>query len=66
MKSTVTLEHFFNDLAQNLEPYNLYAPVNYIMSQGGKRIRPQLVLLAAELFGATTENAFMICDVTVY
>jgi len=58
MKSTVTLEHFFNDLAQNLEPYNLYAPVNYIMSQGGKRIRPQLVLLAAELFGATTENAF--------
>ncbi|MCL2313560.1 MAG: polyprenyl synthetase family protein, partial [Firmicutes bacterium] len=51
MKSTVTLEHFFNDLAQNLEPYNLYAPVNYIMSQGGKRIRPQLVLLAAELFG---------------
>jgi geranylgeranyl diphosphate synthase type II len=28
------------------------------MSQGGKRIRPQLVLLAAELFGATTESAF--------
>jgi len=58
MKSETSLEHFFNDIAQNHEPRNLYAPVNYIMSQGGKRIRPQLVLLAAELFGATTENAF--------
>jgi len=28
------------------------------MSQGGKRIRPQLVLLAAELFGAKVEDAF--------
>ena len=52
------IESFFNDLAQNIEPRNLYDPVNYIMSQGGKRIRPQLVLLAAELFGATQEDAF--------
>jgi len=58
MKIENSLEHFFNDIAQNYKPHNLYAPVNYIMSQGGKRIRPQLVLLAAELFGATTENAF--------
>jgi geranylgeranyl diphosphate synthase type II len=28
------------------------------MKQGGKRIRPQLVLLAAELFGAKIEDAF--------
>jgi geranylgeranyl diphosphate synthase type II len=52
------IEIFFKEIAQNLEPRNLYAPVNYIMSQGGKRIRPQLVLLAAKLFGAKTENAF--------
>ena len=52
------LEHFFNDLVQNIEPKNLYMPVNYIMKQGGKRIRPQLVLLAAELFGAKVEDAF--------
>jgi len=52
------LEQYFNNIAQNIEPYNLYAPVNYIMSQGGKRIRPQLVLLSAELFGAKIEDAF--------
>jgi geranylgeranyl diphosphate synthase type II len=52
------LEQFFNEIAQNEAPRNLYAPVNYIMSQGGKRIRPQLVLLAAELFGAKAEDAF--------
>jgi len=52
------LEQYFNDMAQHIEPRNLYAPVNYIMSQGGKRIRPQLVLLAAELFGAKVEDAF--------
>jgi geranylgeranyl diphosphate synthase type II len=58
MKIETSLEHFFNDIAQNVEPQNLYAPVNYIMSQEGKRIRPQLVLLAAELFGAKAEEAF--------
>ena len=58
MTTETSLSHFFNHLAQNIAPHNLYAPVNYIMSQGGKRIRPQLVLLAAELFGATIENAF--------
>jgi geranylgeranyl diphosphate synthase type II len=52
------LEQFFNDLAQNVEPRNLYAPVNYIMKQGGKRIRPQLVMLAAEIFGTKVEDAF--------
>ncbi|MCL2246749.1 MAG: polyprenyl synthetase family protein [Lentimicrobiaceae bacterium] len=52
------LDQFFNNLAQSVEPLNLYIPVNYIMSQGGKRIRPQLVLLAAELFGAKAEDAF--------
>jgi len=54
----LNIESFFNALAMNVEPNNLYAPVNYIMSQGGKRIRPKLVVLAAELFGATAENAF--------
>jgi len=52
------LEHYFNEIVLNTEPRNLYQPVNYIMKQGGKRIRPQLVLLAAELFGAKVEDAF--------
>jgi len=52
------LEQYFNEIVQHLEPRNLYDPVNYIMKQGGKRIRPQLVLLAAELFGSKVEDAF--------
>jgi len=32
------------------EPKNLYAPINYILKLGGKRLRPVLVLLATELF----------------
>lgn len=38
-------------------PYSLYDPVNYIMSGGGKRIRPILVLLSCETFGGDIENA---------
>ena len=33
------------------EPAGLYAPVRYVLDGGGKRIRPALVLLAAEAFG---------------
>jgi geranylgeranyl diphosphate synthase type II len=60
IKSQITnqLDAFFNEIGINLEPRNLYDPVNYILSQGGKRIRPHLVLLAAELFGAKVEDAF--------
>ncbi|WP_179299644.1 polyprenyl synthetase family protein [Rubrivirga marina] len=33
------------------EPAGLYGPVRYVLDGGGKRIRPALVLLAAEAFG---------------
>jgi len=33
------------------EPRNLYEPVRYILSNGGKRFRPALVLLGCDLFG---------------
>ena len=32
------------------EPSNLYKPVQYILSNGGKRIRPSLVLMGANVF----------------
>lgn len=32
-------------------PENLYQPIKYILSLAGKRIRPQLVVLGADLFG---------------
>ncbi len=39
------------------EPKELYKPIEYILSLGGKRIRPTLVLLGCELFGGNIEKA---------
>ena len=39
------------------EPKALYEPVSYIMGLGGKRLRPVLTLLAAELFEANYQDA---------
>lgn len=33
------------------EPKNLYEPITYILGLGGKRLRPVLTLLSAEIFG---------------
>ena len=41
----------------NREPDNLYAPIRYIMNLGGKRLRPVLTLLTAEIFGASYKDA---------
>jgi len=47
------------DLNQN--PYELYEPISYILSLGGKRLRPALCLLACDMVGgnvdATIETA---------
>ncbi len=39
------------------EPETLFDPVRYILSIGGKRIRPLLTLLAADMFGADPQVA---------
>lgn len=39
------------------EPHRLYDPVYYSLSVGGKRIRPVLCLMAAELFGGDYKEA---------
>lgn len=40
-------------------PPELYEPVKYILSLGGKRIRPALVLLACDLFSGSVESALI-------
>ena len=37
-------------------PFNLYQPIDYTLNMGGKRLRPVMVLLAAELFGGKAED----------
>jgi geranylgeranyl diphosphate synthase type II len=39
------------------EPKNLYEPIHYILGLGGKRIRPVLTLMTAEVFGIAYESA---------
>lgn len=39
------------------EPYLLYEPIDYILSIGGKRIRPALTLLACDMFGGDVEQS---------
>ena len=39
------------------EPKSLYEPVHYILSLGGKRIRPVLTLMAAEIFDCDYKEA---------
>lgn len=36
---------------------NLYEPITYALSAGGKRIRPVLTLMAAEAFGGNSDSA---------
>ena len=54
------LNLFENYLAQihlPEEPEQLYKPILYSMSGGGKRIRPTLLLLACEAFGGELQDA---------
>lgn len=50
---------FENFLSQNplsRPPINLYAPADYIMSLGGKRLRPILSLIGFQLYNDNSEN----------
>jgi len=40
------------------EPKNLYEPVGYALSMGGKRLRPVMVLLGCNIFCEKVEKAF--------
>lgn len=51
------IETAIQSLDWHREPYGLYAPIEYTLASGGKRLRPQLVLLGAELFGAESKKA---------
>ncbi len=61
MHSFAALHDIVNDYFVNYKckksPENLYAPVEYALSVGGKRIRPILVLMACEMFQDDCKNA---------
>ncbi len=41
------------------EPAELYAPISYILSLGGKRLRPAMVLAACDLYDGDLSDAIM-------
>ncbi|ELY2010116.1 polyprenyl synthetase family protein [Flavobacterium psychrophilum] len=44
------ISDYFSELHLTKEPKNLYNPIDYILSLGGKRMRPILTLMATEVF----------------
>lgn len=52
-----TLEQEFQAVMAGKQPANLYDPISYILLQSGKRLRPQLVHMAAALFDGDPEQA---------
>ena len=47
----------FNSLVVSKEPKSLYEPIQYILSLGGKRMRPVLTLMTAEIFDCDYKKA---------
>jgi len=51
------IEQGIQDLSIPEVPYDLYRPISYTLEQGGKRIRPYLVLLGCGLCGGDPREA---------
>lgn len=53
------VNEFIDRLPYDRKPASLYAPIKYVLSMGGKRIRPVLMLLAYNLFKDDPESILM-------
>lgn len=51
------LEAYFDQNGFQQEPMELYEPLDYIMSLGGKRLRPLTLLMVAEMFDGDAKKA---------
>ena len=55
----VKVNNFLDNLKYDRKPSGLYDPVKYVLSMGGKRIRPVLMLLSYGLFKDDVESVLM-------
>jgi geranylgeranyl diphosphate synthase, type II len=51
------ISNHFEKLTLDKEPKNLYQPIQYILSLGGKRLRPVLTLMTSEIFDTDCKKA---------
>lgn len=63
MKTAEEILNMVNDFLANLpyerQPRSLYEPIQYVLSMGGKRIRPTLMLLSYNLYKEDPEKILM-------
>lgn len=52
------INEFIDNLKFEREPYGLYEPIRYTISQGGKRVRPVLFLMAYNMYKENLDGAF--------
>ena len=62
MKSAKQIQECFESYLQSLdysrEPDELYAPIRYVLSLGGKRIRPTFLIMAYNMYADNIEDVF--------
>ncbi len=56
-KYSGSLQNYLDEVITLKEPIRLYEPIKYIVSLGGKRLRPVLTLLSCDMFNSDYKNA---------
>ncbi len=56
-KYSESLQNYLDEVIRIKEPKQLYEPIKYIVSLGGKRLRPVLTLLSCDIFNADFNKA---------
>ncbi len=54
-----SINAFIEQLPYDRKPYSLYEPIQYVLSLGGKRIRPALMLFSYQLYKDQPEDILM-------
>lgn len=62
MKSAKQIQESFEEYLQGLDysrqPLQLYAPISYVLSLGGKRIRPTFLIMAYNMYADDIQSVF--------
>ncbi len=71
MYTSTEIQHSVNEFLAHLpyerKPKSLYAPIEYVLSAGGKRLRPVLLLMAYNLYKDDIESAmWTACGLETY
>jgi len=56
-KYSLSLQEYLSEVVNIREPAQLYEPIKYIVSLGGKRLRPVLTLMACDFFNVNFKKA---------